>query len=467
MTTILALPLPPGPRGGLLPGGQLLPFRIRPLAYVTRMTREHGDHVLLRLGPQKAVIVSHPESVREVLVVQDRKFVKGRGLERTKALLGEGLLTSEGELHRRQRRLVNPAFHHERIAAYGRVMADHAERASASWRDGQDLDLSEAMMRLTLAIVARTLFDTDVGTEAGEIGEALTTVMNGFPLLMMPFSDWIMKLPVPPVQNLYKARGRLDAVIYRMIAERRLEGSAHGDLLSMLLEARDTEGSEDGEAPGRGGAASHHGGGMSDRQVRDEAMTIFLAGHETTANALSWTWYLLARHPQAAARLHAELDEVLGGRPPAPEDLARLVFTERVLCESMRLYPPAWVIGRRAIEDVEIAGYRIPKDAIVLVSPYVVQRDARWYEDPLRFDPDRWTSEARAARHRFAYFPFGGGSRQCIGEGFAWMEGILVIAAIARRWSFSLAPGPPIEPRALVTLRPGRGVRVVAHRRGP
>lgn len=451
MTTASSPPLPPGPRGWL-PGGQVLPFRMSPLTYLTRMAREHGDHVLLRLGPELAVLVSHPDSVREVLVVQDRKFRKGRGLERTKPLLGEGLLTSEGEFHRRQRRLVNPAFHHERIAAYGRVMTEYAERASGTWRDGQELDLSEAMMRLTLAIVARTLFGADVEGEAGEIGAALTTVMNGFPLMMLPLSDWILKLPVPPIRRLFTARDRLEAFIYRMIEERRREGGAREDLLSMLLDARDEEG-ESGD-----------GAGMSDRQVRDEAMTLLLAGHETTANALGWTWYLLATHPDAEARLRAELDAVLSGRPPAPEDLPKLVFTERVLSESMRLYPPAWVIGRRALEDVEIGGYRIPKGALVLVSPYVVQRDARWYPDPLRFDPDRWTDEARALRSRFAYFPFAGGSRQCIGEGFAWMEGILLIASIARHWTFRLAPDAVVEPHALVTLRPRRGIRARAFR---
>ncbi|HEX8501377.1 MAG TPA: cytochrome P450 [Pyrinomonadaceae bacterium] len=430
----------PGPRG-LWPVGQMYAFSRDPLTLLAGLAREYGDVARFKAGPQSVYLLSHPEHVRDLLVTNNARFKKGRALQRAKRLLGEGLLTSEGEFHRRQRRLAQPAFHRQRVSAYGRVMVEYAERTSARWRDGEELDVSEEMMRLTLAAVGKTLFDAEVESDADEVGAALTEVMNLFGYLMLPFSELLEKLPLPPRRRFLRARARLDAVIYRIIEERRRTGGDRGDLLSTLLDAVDEEGDRTG---------------MTDEQLRDEVMTIFLAGHETTANALTWAWYLLAQNPGAEARLHAELDAVLaGGRIPAPEDVPALRYTEMVVAETMRLYPPAWALGRLALEDHEVGGYLIPRGSLVLVSQYVVHRDPRFWPDPERFDPERWTPEAKAARPQFAYFPFGGGPRRCIGEGFAWTEAVLMLASLARRWRARLVPGRRVETQPRITLRPG------------
>ncbi|HEX8117997.1 MAG TPA: cytochrome P450, partial [Pyrinomonadaceae bacterium] len=389
--------------------------------------------------------------IKDVLVTHNASFMKGRGLQRAKRLLGEGLLTSEPPLHRRQRRLAQPAFHKQRINAYASLMVDYALRLERErWRDGRTLDVAQEMMHLALTIVGRTLFGTETEAEAEEVRAALSASMASFGQFMMPFAELLSRLPLPANRRFERSRARLDRIIYRIIDERRASGEDRGDLLSMLLRAQDEEGG---------------GGGMSDEQLRDEAMTIFLAGHETTANALAWTWYLLAQNPSAEAKLHEELDGVLRGRPPAAEDLPRLRYTEMVVSESMRLYPPAWILGRRALEDYEVGGYLIPKGSLVILSPYVMQRDARFFPDPERFDPERWTAEAKAARPQFAYFPFGGGPRRCIGEGFAWMEGVLVVATLARRWRLRLAPGQRVGPQPGVTLRPRGRLPMTPERR--
>src|SRR5205085_7639304 len=361
-----------------------------------------------------------------------------------------GLLTSEAEFHRRQRRLAQPAFHHKRSQAYATGMAEYGARHRERWQDGQTLDVAQEMMGLTLAIVGKTLFDADVEGEAKEIGRALSDIMHMFDRLTTPF-PWLLELlPLPSNFRFARARARLDETIYRIINERRATGEDRGDLLSMLLLATDTEGD---------------GTGMSDRQLRDEAMTIFLAGHETTANALTWTWYLLSQHPEVEARLHEEIATVLQGRLPTAEDFPRLRYAEMVLAEAMRLYPPAWAIGRRAIADYPIGEYTVPARAIVLMSPYVMHRTPRYYPEPFRFDPERWTAEAREARPKFAYFPFGGGPRVCIGEGFAWMEGVLLIATIAQAWQMRLAPGQQVAPQPMITLRAKNGIRMRLEKR--
>jgi cytochrome P450 len=323
-------------------------------------------------------------------------------------------------------------------------MTDYAVRTRDRWRAGESIDVASEMMRLTLAVVGKTLFSADVENEAGEIGEALTTVLHMFNLLMMPFSEYLEKLPLPSIRRFEKARARLDRTIYGLIAERRESGEDKGDLLSMMLLARDEDGS----------------GGMSDQQVRDEALTLFLAGHETTAQALTWTSYLLSQNPECERRLHQEVDQVLLGRPPAFDDLPRLQYTEMVLAESMRLYPPAWAIGRKAIAEFELGGFTIPRGAILILAPYVTHRDPRFFPEPERFDPERWRPEARDARPKFSYFPFGGGARLCIGERFAWMEGTLVLAAIAQQWRLRLLPGHRVEPQPLITLRTKYGMKM-------
>jgi len=325
-----------------------------------------------------------------------------------------------------------------------------SERLQQRWQTGETLDIDREMARLTLAITGETLFGADVEAEARDIGPALTAIMNLFPRFLLPCSNLIAKLPLPSNRQAEQARQLLDTVIYRIIRERRASGVDQGDLLSILLVARDEEGD---------------GRGMSDQQLRDEVMPIFLAGHATPAMWLTWTWYLLSQHPAIEAQLHAELDTVLAGRRPTVEDIPQLRYTRMVLAEAMRLYPPAWIIGRRAIAAYEVGEYVIPAKTIIVVSPYITHHDPRFYPAPDVFDPQRWTPEAEAARPRFAYFPFGGGARQCIGEGFAWMEGILVLATLAQQWQMRLVPGHPVALRPLMTLRPRYGIRMMLVRR--
>ncbi|MBZ5610782.1 MAG: cytochrome P450 [Acidobacteriia bacterium] len=440
----MTAPVPRGPRNLPLVGN-LPAFRARPIQFLMRMARDYGDLPYFRLGPYPVYLINHPDFVREIFVTQQANFIKSRALQRARILLGEGLLTSEGEFHRRQRRLVQPAFHRERLAAYGSVMAEYGVRLRERWKSGSTLDVADEMMRLTLAIVGKTLFSADVETEASEIGQSLTTVLKMFRVLMLPFSEYLEKLPLPSMRRFEKAQARLDSIIYGLIHERRKSGQDTGDLLSMLLLAQDDE---------TGGA------GMTDQQVRDEALTLFLAGHETTANALTWTWYLLSQNPDCERLLHEELDRVLEGRPPGVADLPNLRYTEKVLAEAMRLYPPAWAIGRMSTGPFELGGIKIAARSICIASPYVTHRDPRWFPDPERFDPERWTQEARDARPKFSYYPFGGGARICIGERFAWMEGVLLIAALAQKWKLRLDPAQRVEPLPLITLRTKYGMRM-------
>jgi cytochrome P450 len=445
---------PPGPKR-TTPGARLrgyFAFRRDPLNFLTRLAREHGDIVHFTVGAQHAYLLNHPDLIRDVLVNHQDHFHKGRALQRSKRLLGEGLLTSEGEHHRRQRRLAQPAFHKKRIESYGALMSEYTARHIARWQDGATVDIAREMMRLTLSIVGKTLFNADVESDADDIGGALSEIMELFNMLLLPYSEYLEKLPLPQTRRFERARAKLDRVIYRIIEERRRDHADAGDLLSMLLHARDEEAD---------------GAGMTDSQIRDEVMTLILAGHETTANALSWTWYLLAQHTEVEAKLHAELDEVLdrGQRLPTVEDLPRLRYTEMVVSESMRLYPPAWVVGRLAIKDYKVRGYTIHSGSLVLLSQYVTHRDARFFPDPARFFPERWTPQARESRPQYSYFPFGGGARRCIGEGFAWMEGVLLVATIAARWRMRLDPRHTVEPYPRITLRPRRGIRVTLERR--
>ena len=446
----LAIPSvrPPGPKNVRPWLGVLPHFRKDPAGYLLRVAREFGDLAYMRLGTQHAFVVSHPDAIRDILITHQSNFTKSRMLERAKVLLGDGLLTSEGEFHTRQRRLVQPAFHRDRLVRYSADMVACAERTGRTWAAGAELDMHREMTRLTLAIVGRTLFSADVSSDADEIGCAMTQIFELFETLLLPFPDWIQKLPLPPVRRFEKAREKLDKIVYGLIAERRASGKDAGDLLSMLLLAQDED--------------DHIGNDsqMTDKQVRDEALTLLIAGHETTANALTWTWYLLSQNPEVEARMHAELDGVLGGRLPAFDDVARLPYTAGVFAESLRLYPPAWAIGRRAKEDYSIGEYTIPAKAILLMSPWVVHRDPRWWPEPERFNPDRWRHEETEKRPKFAYFPFGGGARVCIGERFAGAEGVLVLATLAQRWKMRLVPGHPVATQAVITLRPKHGMKM-------
>ncbi|MBO0726077.1 MAG: cytochrome P450 [Blastocatellia bacterium] len=449
MATPIRSVLPPGP-SPLIPAVNFFAFRRDPIKFLTGLANRYGDVVRFKVGPLPFVMVGNPDYIRDILVTNHKNFMKGEGLQRGKRLIGEGLLTSEGEFHLRQRRLAQPAFHRQRIASYAATMVEYSARACDGWRAGETRDVARDMTRLTLAIAGKTLFDADVEGEADEIGEALSAAIELFNRLTLPFAQSLERLPLPATRRFKKARERLDATVYRIINDRRASGEDRGDLLSLLIQARD----EDGD-----------GSGMTDRQLRDESLTILLAGHETTANALTWTWYLLSQHPEIETRFHAEVDDVLKGELPDAEDFPRLPYTEMVFAEAMRLYPPAWVIGRRALGDYQINGYAIPARTILLLSPYLIHHDARFFPDPFRFDPERWTPEARESRPKFSYFPFGGGPRVCIGESFAWMEGSLVLATIAQRFRMRLAPGHPVEMRPMVTLRPKYGMRMVLEAR--
>lgn len=459
---------PPGPRGKPLVGS-LFDFRRDMLGFLLEAARRDGDVVRFRLGPNEVFLVSHPADIQRLLVTDHRRFMKSRGVQRMKLLLGEGLLGSEGEFHLRQRRLVQPAFHRQRIAEYGETMAGRADRWQARLEEGRDLDVAEEMRALTLAVAGETLFGADLEEETSEIGEAVTAILELFPRILLPFSELLERLPLPSSRRFERERDRLDRIVYRLIDDRRAAASGAG------TGRRATAGPEDG---GRGEprqdvlslllVAEEEGEGMTDRQVRDEVMTLLLAGHETTATALAWSWHLLSRNPEAEAALHRELDRVLGGRRPTAADASRLPVARRVLAEVMRLYPPAWMVGRRALADWEAGGWRVPEGAYVFASQWVVHHDPRWYPDPWRFDLARWTSEAEAARPRFTYFPFGGGPRLCIGEGFAWMEGVLVLATVARGWRLRPAGGGSVGLSPGVTLRPEGGLRMTPERRpGP
>ncbi|WP_254062514.1 cytochrome P450 [Acidobacterium sp. S8] len=400
-----------------------------------------------RIGPSRVVVINDPELIREVLISQPQNFIKERTQRRMKILLGEGLITSDGEIHKRQRRIAAPAFHRQRIQNYASLMVERAAAMRDSWQPSVEMDASAEMMRLALQIVARTLFNSDVTSDVQQINDEVNAIMRLYNFLVaLPRAEDLLHLPIPGLMRFKRARKRLDAIVYRMIEVRRKSGVDGGDLLSMLLASRDDE-------------ADHTG--MTDEQLRDEVLTIFLAGYETVANALAWTWLLLGQNPQAEARLHAEIDTVLGGRLPTLEDLPQLRYAEMVLAESMRLYPPAWAMGRQATSDVEIGPYKLPEGTYIFFSQYIIQRDPAFFPDPLRFDPERFTVENKTGRPRFAYFPFGGGNRQCIGESFAWMEAILTLVTLAQRWRLRLVPNQRIEVQPKITLRPKYGIRVV------
>jgi cytochrome P450 len=429
------------------PGQLLLELQKDPLAFFQAAQAAHGDVVRFAFGRETVHLLSHPDLIRDVLLTHAQKFHKGLGLERAKILLGEGLLTSEDAFHLRQRRLMQPAFHKVRIAAYASAMVDAALATAGRWEAGTELDVPKEMARLTLAAVGRTLFDADVEGAAADIGQALTDTLGLFGALSLPFGNFVLKLPLPAVRRFRRGRARLDAEVLRILGERRAEGGDRGDLLSMLLAARD----EDGQP-------------MSAAQLRDEAMTLFLAGHETTANGLAWAFHLLGENPAVERAMHAELASVLGQRRPGLEDVAMLNVTTAVFSEALRLYPPAWVLGRRALEPVRLSnGTLLPRGSLAVLSPYVVHRDARWFPEPLALDIGRWTAEAKAGRHRFAYFPFGAGTRSCIGEAFAWMEGTLMLAVLASRWRLRPLPGNRVRAEARITLRP-KGLRMGTER---
>jgi cytochrome P450 len=438
---------PPGPRS-VIPGALIFKFRRDVLSYLTGLSRQFGDAVSFTAGIRRFYVFTHPDAIRDILVTHEDCFIKGPALRETKDMLGRGLLISEGDFHKRQRRLAQPAFHPQRVAGYASSMTHFASQLRDRWTDGQTIDLHEQMMQLTLSVVAKTLFDADVESDVAALGQAMDVSVRMFTRAMIPFGRLLNRLPLPSNFRFWKARKLLWNKIAEFIKQRRDSGIDRGDLLSMLLRATDAEGDHTG---------------MTDVQLRDECITLFTAGHETTANALTFTWYLLAGHPEIESRMLDELNTVLGGRLPTAEDVPRLTYTRAVIAESMRLYPPAWAIGREVSRDVEIAGYQLPRKAIVLLTQWVTHRDERFWPDPLKFDPDRWLG--KTDRPRYAYFPFGGGSRACIGEAFAWMEAIVLLTTLVQRWRLELLDPKPIDLHPTITLRPRNGVAAKLKRR--
>jgi cytochrome P450 len=427
-----------------------------PIRLFEYLLKTYGKIAHYRFMGTPIVFLNDPRYIQQVLVTDAQHFVKERTVRRMKVLLGEGLITSEDPIHISQRRIAAPAFHRQRIAAYGDQIVAIAASHRDQWQPGEQIDISAASMALSLEIVARTLFDTDVTPDIRAINDEVNTIMGLYNFIVaFPRFESFLHLPIPRIVKFRKSKARLDAVVNRLITEHR-KSAAHGepdkgDLLSMLLSST----YEPTDAQTAAGTQPER---MTDSQVRDEVLTIFLAGYETVANALTWTWYLLSQNPEVEARLHAELDAVLGTgsqqRLPTLADYPSLRYTEQVFAESMRLYPPAWAMGRMSTREIHLGPYNIPAGAHIFFSQYIMSRTPEYFPDPLRFDPDRFTPEAKAARPKFTYFPFGGGSRQCIGESFAWMEGVFSIATLAQRWRMAYLGATPPAPQAKITLRP-------------
>jgi cytochrome P450 len=442
--------VPPGPKGLPIVG---VSFELLgdALGLLRRVAREYGDIVRIPVAFGERILLNHPDWIEQLLVVQQNKFHKSTlSKEATERLLGQGLLISEGEFWRRQRRLAQPAFLRARINDYARTMVEIAGKHMQEWRGGEQCDMAHEMMALTLDIAVRTLFGTTLPNEAKQVGRAMTFLMRySLGRARSPVNipaSW----PTPKNQRANREYEFLDSLVYRIISERRAQGNSthHTDLLSLLMGAMDEDGSQ-----------------MTPKQLRDETMTIFLAGHETTALTLGWTWFLLSENPAAEARLHEELRGVLGGRAPEIKDLERLPYLQAVVNEVLRLYPAAYLLARTSIAPSTIGGYELPTGSTILASQWVMQRDARYYDDPDAFRPERWLDGLMGRLPAGAYFPFGDGPRRCIGQSFALMELALVTAAVAQHFRFRLVPGHPVVPEPLVTLRPKHGIRMLVEAR--
>lgn len=438
---------PPGPEGNFLLGN-MREFNANTLAFLDYVST-YGDIASIRFGPFRLYFVNHPELAREVLVAQASKFRKATVLKRAlQDVIGDNIFTGDGEFWKRQRRLMQPAFHSKRIGAYADTMVAYTQRMMNDWEDGAEIDVDHAMTSLTMQIVTKTLFDADVSEESAAAGEAMTTL---FSVVNRRF-EVLLSLPtwVPTVDNraVHAARAQIESIIRRIIEERRHSGEDHGDLLSMLLMAEDEDGSR-----------------MDEHQILREAITIFGAGHETTANTMIWTWYLLSQYQYVMARLQQEVDEVLEGRAPKLTDLENLPYTEMIIKESMRLYPPAWAVSRDTAAAVELGGYVLPPNSPVMIPIWNIHHDARWFPHPLRFEPERFSAERESNIERYAYIPFGAGPRVCIGNSFAMMEARLILATIAQRFDFLLAPGQTVEAQRVFTLRPRYGMRILLRER--
>ncbi len=436
------LRLPPGPGVNLLTAVLRQKKWVDPIAHFTHLAEQYGDIAHYRLGRRHIVFVNHPEYLREIFVLQAANFVKERTQQRAKLLLGEGMITADGAMHKQQRQAAAPAFHRQKMAAHADEIVRRAARLGEEWCAGDKRDVHREMMTLGLGILGATLLGTELGDAVHALNDAMADIMDVYnAIVLLPGIRLLLQIPFTPLRKFVHARAKLHEAVERLIAEHRRQiPDAHGtDLLTMLLDAQRAQ-------------------GWSDEYLRDQVMTVTLAGYETTAIGLTWTWYLLSQNAEAERRMNEEIDRVLEGRLPRFEDLPRLRYTEMVMAEALRLYPPAWAMGRLAVHDFELGEYRLPAGTTVLASQYVLHRDARFFPDPLRFDPERHTPEAKAARPKGAYCPFGMGARQCIGEAFAWMEGVLVLATLAQRWKLRHDEHHAVVAEPLFTLRPKGGM---------
>lgn len=440
---------PPGP-GRLAAIRPLMAMCYDRITPVVETLDRYGSIAMLDGLKGRIYLVNEPAAVSELLVGAHRDVMKDTGHQLfLRPVLGNGLLLSEGKVHLRQRRMMQPAFHSDRIADYARIMVRFALRTAGGWEDGRRIDAMHEMMSLALDVVGKTLFNSEISEDKQGIAQSIEAIMNVDSLLLHPFAPVLTRLPLRRMRRFRAAMRALDTIVYRIIAEHRRHGG-EGDLLDMLMAARDEE----------------TGAGMSDEALRDEVLTLFLAGHETTANTMAWAWRLIAEHPAVEGRFHAEVDAVLRDGPPSMEDFARLPYTRQIVEETLRLYPPAYFFGRETLRPIEILGYTVPPRAQVLLSPYVSHRDPRFFPEPERFDPERFAPGRHPDRPRDAYFPFGAGPRKCIGERFAMMEAVLVLATIGRHWRLRTGdtPRPGIDPR--ITLRPKGGMPMVVQARG-
>ncbi|WP_240501893.1 cytochrome P450 [Bacillus sp. MUM 13] len=442
--------LPQGPKGRLFTGN-LRDFQEDPLGFLSSLPKEYGEAAKFRFGPfQNIYLVTNPELIKQVLVTKQKSFVKSRDFKALKPVLGEGLLTSEKDFHMRQRRLIQPAFKKSHISSYGQDMIDITRDYLSSWEDGQKRNITQDMMGITLGIITKTMFSMTFKEGYAAIGKPLESAMRSAIKRMRAIIKLPLWIPVKKNREYRRAINKLDTVLYDIISRRREQTERHDDMLDILMDAKDAK----------------DGMGMSDEQVRDELMTIFLAGHETTANALSWALYLLSQHPETEQKLFQEIDSVIGDRPPAPDDFMKLSYTQNIIWEAMRLFPPSYVTGREAEEDVEIGGYRFKKGDTILVSQYVMHRHPKYFEQADSFIPERFENNYLKTLPPYAYFPFGGGARVCIGNHFAVMEAVLVLACIAQRYRLRLAPGHhEVRPYPSITMRPRRGLQMIAEER--
>jgi cytochrome P450 len=440
------LKYPPGPRRWLPRGyNYLLELATDTIGFLKKLST-YGDIVFFDINGYRSYVLNNPDLVREVLVTHQKNFSKGNGANFIRYLVGNGLLTSEGDFWLRQRRMIQPAFHRKQIAHYAKIMVDYADLWAKRWQPGELVDAKHEMMGLTLAVVAKSLFDADI-TNDKEMSEALDAMhkWSNRATLPLKFSQFLQKLPLPTTLRFNKALQHFDATVYGLIRERRASGENKGDLLSMLIAAQDE-------------LVAGEAGRMTDEQIHDEIITFFLAGHETTALTLTWLWETLGQHPEIEAKLHEELDRVLGDRLPTFDDYSKLTYTEMVVSEALRMYPPAYAMSRHALTDIKLGDYLIPANSSILVAPYILHHNPKYYPDPEKFIPERFTPEAKAKRPKNSFFPFSVGPRLCIGEPFAWMEAVLMLATLAQRWRLRPAEG---------FARPGLGPRITLNPDGP